>query len=426
MTCADQPTFCRDVAPILFQHCAVCHREGEIAPFSLFTYQDARRRAKQIALVVGRKLMPPWKPERGADAFRHARQLSDEQIETLSRWAASDRPEGDVADLPAKPEFPSGWHAGEPDMIVEVQRPFTVPAEGEDIYIHFVMPLALKNDRYVEAVQVLPSNRRVAHHGVIILDTRGEAQKLAREAEGDRYVRFGGPGFLPAGFLPGYAPGTVTRRNDEDDTAIHLPKEADLVLQMHYHPIGREESDQPKIGIYFADRKPQRNPALILMANNEVDIPAGEADFSRTDTFRLVCDFEVRTVWAHMHLIGREVHSWAELPNGDKRELLRIVDWDFNWQDTYEYVAPFVLPAGTTVRTTWRWDNTSSNPRNPYEPPQRITWGPSSNDEMSGLIVGGVTRDPRHEGPFWLSVLSHYLHVEGRAHAAAEKRAKSQ
>ena len=416
------PTFTKDVAPILFDHCAGCHRPDEVGPFSLLTYADTRKRAKQIAKVTEKKIMPPWKPIAEHDVFKEDRTLTDEQIGVFKAWAEAGSPMGDLKDLPPQPKFPKGWHVGKPDMILQVAKPFTIPAEGPDIYVHFVLPPHFSKDMYVKAVQVLPSNRKVAHHGVIILDGSGTARKLAAKYGGDHYPNFGGPGFLPSGFLPGYAPGQTTRIDKSDKVSIAVATGSDIVLQMHYHPIGREVTDQPQIGLYFTDKKPERNINIIGMANNDVYIPAGAKSFKRTDSFTLPVDFEVGNIWGHMHMIGSEMKVWAELPGGGTKDMLLISDWDFNWQDTYLYKKPFVLPKGTIVKAEWTWDNTASNPRNPNTPPKLVKWGEGSTDEMSGLIIGGLTVSPKEEGPMWIPVILHYLEIEQKAVAAAKQR----
>ncbi len=416
------PTFNKDVAPILFAHCTSCHRPDEVGPFPLQTYEDARKRGRQIARLTQRKIMPPWKPTAGPEVFKHARVLTEKQLALIRDWVEAGMPEGEAKDLPPLPKFPSGWHLGKPDLIVQVAKPYKIPAEGPDIYVHFVLPLDFQQEKYVKAVQVLPSNRRVAHHGVPILDGSGTARRLAKKHGGDHYPNFGGPGFIPRGFLPGYAPGQMTRIDETDPRGITLGKGIDIVLQMHYHPTGKEEYDQPQIGLYFTDKKPERNIAIIGMANNDVDIPPGARGHKRSDTFKVPVDFEVRDVWAHMHMIGKEAKAWAELPTGKKIDLLHIPDWDFNWQDTYTFQKPFVLPKGTVIHAEWTWDNTEDNPRNPFHPPRRIIWGEGSTDEMTGLIIGGQTVRASEEWLHWLSVLGHYLDAERKANEAKRKR----
>ncbi len=305
---------------------------NEVGPFSLLTYADAKKRARQLAEITAKRVMPPWKPVKGHGEFLYDRTLSDVQIAVFKKWHEAGMPEGDAKDLPPLPKFPEGWHLGEPDLILKVDKPFRIPAEGDDLYVHFVLPTGLKEDKPFRAVQVLPSNKKVAHHAVPILDVhKGKSTKLAKKH--GYYIQFGGPGFLPRGFLPGYAPGMMTHELPEDQPGV-LGKGLDVVLQIHYHLIGKEEFDQPQIGIYFTDKKPKRNPSVILMANNDIDIPSGEKNYKRTDEFKLLVDYEFRSIFAHMHMIGKEVRVWAELPDKSTRKLFLIDDWDYRWQDT--------------------------------------------------------------------------------------------
>lgn len=371
------PTFNKDVAPILFNHCSSCHRPGEVGPFNLLTYADAKKRARQLAEVTAKRLMPPWKPVKGHGEFLFERTLTDAQVAVFRQWHEAGMPEGAASDLPPLPKFPEGWHLGPPDLILKVDRPFRIPAESDDLYVHFVLPTGLKKDQPFRAVQVLPSNRKVAHHAVPMLDVaNGTAAKLANKG-GGYYVQFGGPGFLPRGFLPGYAPGMMTHELPEDQPGV-LPKGMDVVLQMHYHPTGKVEYDQPQIGIYFSDKMPKRNASVILMANNDIDIPPGEKRYKRTDEFTLPVDYEFRSIFAHMHMIGKEFRVWAELPDQTTRKLLLIDDWDYRWQDTYLYAKPFVLPKGTVIKAEFIWDNSADHPRNPNIPPKRVRWGEGS------------------------------------------------
>ncbi|MEO5917807.1 MAG: ascorbate-dependent monooxygenase [Luteolibacter sp.] len=423
---AEVPTYNKDVAPILYQKCMSCHRAGEVGPFPLASFKDAVKHARQIVDVTDDRIMPPWKPVAGHGEFKGARKLEDSQIATLKAWVDGGKIEGAAADYQAPPEFPTGWHCGEPDLILKVAKPFEIPAEGPDIYVHFVLPLAFSEDKYVRGVQIRPSDRRVAHHGVILLDGSGKAREMAARHDGDHYPNFGGPGFIPRGFLPGYAPGMTTRipaAGAENEVSLTLGKGLDVVLQMHYHPTGRATTDQPQIGLYFTTTPPKRGPAVVLMANNDVDIAPGEARHANVDEFKLPVDFEVRDIWGHMHMIGKTLKVVAKLPQGGTRDLLEIDDWDFNWQDTYIYQNPFVLPKDTVIHAEWTWDNSAANPRNPNNPPTRIVLGEGSTDEMSGLIIGGITvNQGLDEGIMWLNVLGHYMDAEGKSKAASERR----
>jgi mono/diheme cytochrome c family protein len=413
------PTFSRDVAPILYENCVTCHRPGSIAPFSLATYRDARRRAETIAAVTERGTMPPWKPaERGV--FFDERRLGPEQIRLLREWAEAGAPAGDPADLPPLPTFKEGWQLGEPDLVLEVPRPFTIPAEGPDVFAHFVFPVPIEETKYIRAVEVLPGNRRVAHHALGLLDASGKARRLAAADGGDWYTSLNA-GFLPSGLVPGYVPGQ-TARFPVEDTGIKLEPKTDFVLQMHYHPTGRVETDRTRVGLYFARRKPTAIGVGVLLGSFSIDIAPGDGAYTVSDSFKLPADMKVNDVWAHMHMLGKEVRVWAELPDGETRPLMTIDDWDFNWQDTYRYRAPFWLPKGTVIRAEFVYDNSAENPRNPNDPPRRVRIGGNSTDEMAGVVIGGAARNWLGEIAIWTGVVAHYLEVLARAAKPAWRR----
>jgi hypothetical protein len=175
----NNPTYNKDIAPILNAQCALCHRPGEVAPFSLLTYQDAAKRAGLIATVTEKRFMPPWKPEPGYGKFQHERRLTDEQIALIAAWAKAGAPEGSAKDKPAPPVFTEGWSAGQPDKVVAMGNGHTVPADGPDQFVCFVVPLNLQEDAYLLTAEFRPGNRRVVHHGVVYVDESGGARRLA-------------------------------------------------------------------------------------------------------------------------------------------------------------------------------------------------------------------------------------------------------
>jgi hypothetical protein len=409
---ADPPTFHKDVAPILYSQCAGCHRDGQVGPFPLLNYRDARKRAKQIARVTTDRTMPPWKPDAGHGDFRDARTLTAAQIATLKEWAAADTPEGNPKDGPPPPKFKDGWQLGKPDIVLKMKEPFTVPADGRDIYHHFVFPMNLTKDIHVAGVECRPGNPKVAHHAVGLLDTSGTARKLDEKTKEPGYGGLN-QGFLPAGFTPGYVPGQ-TPRLMKKGSAITIKKGTDFVLQMHYHPSGKEETDQTEIGLYLTDTPPTTILGIVAMASDEIDIPAGEKKFTAKDVFTLPADMTVESIWPHMHTIGKTVHVTADLPDGKTKELLKISDWDFNWQDTYVYARPFELPKGTKVVAEFTWDNSRDNPRNPNSPPKRVKLGEGSLDEMSGLIISGELKTWQDSLAHWGGVIGHYAEVKAK------------
>jgi len=386
---AGPPTFTRDVAPILYKNCATCHHAGEVAPFSLLTYADAAKRAKLIVDVTASHYMPPWKPVGGH--FQNERRLTAAQIATLKRWADAGAPEGNPKLAPRPPEFPSEWPLGKPDLVVQLPKPFAIPAEGTDIYQCFVVPSGVAADRYVRAFEFRPSNRRVVHHALVFTESSGVARQIAGQT--GTYPCFGSIGTLWTSAVGGWSPGNVPMAMPAG-TGVWLPKKADLVIQIHYHPTGKSEEDQSSIALYFAPGPPTRHLVDIGLTSRRIDIPPGTTDYKVTDHFTLPVDVEAIGIIPHAHLLAKTVEGWAILPNGKRISLLKIDDWDFNWQDQYRYARPLILRADTRLEMQITYDNSDANPHNPNHPPQRVRWGPGVNDEMAGLHLQAI---PVHE-----------------------------
>ncbi len=374
-------TFARDVAPILYRHCAACHRPRDVGPFPLLTYEDARRRAGVIAEVTTRRYMPPWKAAAGYGKFQGERGLTAAEIATLRRWSEGGAPEGNPADLPSLPRFPEGWRLGPPDLAAGMAHPFPVAAEGPDVYQCFVIPLGLDRDRYVRALEFRPGNRRLVHHALLFADPAGVARR-----KGESYPCFGAPGFLPVRGLGGWTPGMppITLPAGAELT---LPKGSDLVLQMHFQPTGRVEREQSTVALYFTDTPPVKRLLDVPLGSNRIDIPPGERAYKVRDHFTLPVDVEAVGIIPHAHYLCRDMKGHAVLPDGTRKRLLWIPDWDFAWQDQYRYETPIRLPAGTRLEMEFTYDNSADNPRNPHHPPRRVVWGPESTDEMAGLHV---------------------------------------
>lgn len=364
-----------------------------MAPFSLLTYQDAAKRAQLIASVTAKRYMPPWLPSE--PRFQHERKLTGEEIVMLGRWAEEGAPLGNAAETPPAPKFADGWQLGKPDLEAETLAPFTVPADGPDLYQCFDIPSASKESHYVRAIDIRPGNPKVVHHAILFEDTSGTARQ---RDHGAGYPCFGTPGFLPARGLGGWTPGAVPFQTPEDIPEL-LSGGADLVLQVHYHPDGKRESDRSRIGIYFTARKPARQAFDIPLGSNRIDIPPGDRTYKVTDHFTVPVTVDVIGINPHAHYICKEMYGYAVLPNGSRITLLRIPDWNFDWQQQYTYMTPIRLPADTRVEMEFTYDNSDANPRNPNHPARRVMWGPGSTDEMAGLhiAVAPVARDDAEE-----------------------------
>ncbi|VTS04434.1 ascorbate-dependent monooxygenase [Tuwongella immobilis] len=385
------PTFTKDVAPILWNHCASCHRPGEIGPFPLLTYQDAAKRAKFLVDVTESRRMPPWKPAPGHGKFQDERRLGDAELATLAKWAQAGAPEGDAKDLPKMPSFPEGWQLGTPDLILKMPESFTVPAEGRDLLQCFVIPMGLQKDQMVAAWEFRPGNRKVVHHAILYTDHTGQARLRDRLDPKPGYQSFGGPGILPSGGLGGWAPGS-TPRFLPDGTGKFLRNGSDLVLQIHYHPNGKEEIDQSQVGIYFVKKPVKTIVGGIALRSRNILIPPGKADYTiRTESDPLPADAYAIGIAPHMHYIGKSVKVTAHKPDGSEESLLWIPEWDFNWQGAYAYEKPVKLPKGTVVKLEAIYDNSENNPFNPSHPPKLVKWGEQTTDEMCLLGIPIIT-----------------------------------
>lgn len=385
---AQTPTFTKDVAPILWANCAGCHHPGHVAPFSLLTHKDAARRAKFLVDVTASRRMPPWRaaPDYGLH-FINERRMSDSDIKTLARWADAGAPEGDPKDLPPMPKFREGWQLGTPDLVVKMAQPFTVPAGGPDVYRCFIIPLNVDEDKMVNAVEFRPGNKRLIHHAGFHLDTKGQARKRDGEDGKPGYTSVGSPGFSPTGSLGGWGLAGYPRFLPPG-TGMPLAKGSDLVLQIHYHPSGKEDQDQSEVGIYFSKTPVNRFVARFSARQTKLLIPAGDSRHRITgESQPLPVDVEMWMVSNHMHILGREVRSWAELPSGEIQPFVWIKDWDFHWAERYELAAPLKLPRGTIIKVEGYYDNSAGNPRNPNSPPKDVGYGNNLTDEMLGCSL---------------------------------------
>ena len=407
-------TFTRHVAPIVFEHCATCHRPGGSGPFTLLRYDDVARRARQIAEVTTSGFMPPWLPEPGFGEFVGERRLTDTQIATLAAWAESGAAEGDASDLPEPPAATDGWALGEPDLTVSLPAPYTLPADGPDVFRNLVMPLPVDETRWVKTVELRPGNPRFVHHAIMAVDdTTSSRRREADETEQPEQPGFSGMemglAFMPDGHLMGWTPGMAPNPGT-DGLAWRLDPGTDFVLQLHMLPSGRAETIAPVAGFHFADAPPAGPPLYLIRldADHLLDIPPGDSGFAVEDAVVLPIDLEVHAVYPHAHYLARSMEGRATLPDGTERWLIRIDDWDFNWQDVYRVREPYVLPAGTTLSMRFTYDNSADNPRNPSDPPRRVRAGNRSSDEMAHLQL---QVRPRRTGDLVLLRESLYRHA---------------
>jgi hypothetical protein len=385
------PTYTANVAAVLQKNCLECHRKGQVAPFALETYEQARKRAADIASVVDERSMPPWKASAHFGLkFKDERTLPEKDIATLVAWAESGAPEGNPRDLPPAPKFSDDWALGTPDMVIDIGADFAIPAAGDDIYRCFVVPTHLDKDQYVTAIEFRVDNRRVVHHILAYVDVSGEARKRDAADPGPGYSCFAGPGEPVHGDLGGWAPGIQPSPLPEG-IGRSLPRGSDVIIQLHYHPSGKAETDRTRVGLHFA-RKPIRQTLhWTAAANPEMVLPPGEDNVEVKAAWPVPVDLVAHAVTPHMHLLGRDIAMSVTFPDGRVQDLIKIDEWDFNWQYSYFFDKPMDLPKGSVLNVVSHFDNSSSNPRNPNKPPKLVKWGEATTDEMCvGFIA--VTR----------------------------------
>jgi hypothetical protein len=363
---APSVTFTRDVAPILHAKCVTCHRVGEVAPMSLITYTDARPYARAIRDKVVGRAMPPWFADPKFGSFANDARLSQKEIDTIATWVDAGAPQGDAKDMPKPPQFTDGWQLGEPDYVVElpeVQIPASMP-DGADYFPTPNIAIDLKDDHWIRALEIRPSNKEVTHHSVIFSTASGSIM--------------GSSGVFDV--LGVWAVGTPATQYP-DGQGRWLRKGQTLRTNLHYHPNGKPQVDRTKVGFYFGKGEIKKEVVAGLAGNIAFAIPPQTANYEMRAAWIADQDVNVVSLFPHMHLRGKDMSMTATYPDGNVETLLSVPQYDFNWQLFYYPKTNIRLPRGTRVDLVAHFDNSSANKRNP-DPNRRVTFGESSTAEM--------------------------------------------
>ncbi len=360
---ADSPpalTFHKNIEPILQKHCQECHRPGEAAPMSLLTYAQTRPWAKAIksALLTGK--MPPWHAESHCGKFSNDLSLTPLDKEALIAWVDSGAQEGSAADAPRPRKFTEGWRIPKPDVVFEMPEEFNVPASGPVDYQYFPVATNFTEDKWVEAVEVRPSDRSVVHHAIVVTGSPDD--------------------YAGQDYLAGYAPGAGPQIWKPGQARL-IRAGAHLIFQMHYTANGKPVRDRTRIGIVFAKRPPAEQIVAMQAAAHRLAIPAGDANYRATAIATVEQPSYLVGLRAHMHMRGKAFTFRAVYPSGATETLLEIPRYDFNWQPYYYLETPKYLPRGTRIEAIGTFDNSANNPANP-NPSAIVLWGPQSWDEM--------------------------------------------
>jgi mono/diheme cytochrome c family protein/peroxiredoxin len=392
-------TYAKDIATILNENCVACHRAGDVGPFPLDSYEQAKIWSTAIKDYTARRIMPPWKATPGHGDFHDMRWLTDAQLAKIAAWADSGAPKGDLKQMPPKPALHAAgdWPLGKPDLVLKSVKPYHLEAEGKDVYRNFTMPHEFTEDTYISAFDFRPSNRTIVHHIIAYIDVTGESSRERdnKESEPGWSVSGGGSGIKNDQWGDGWAPG-MTPRPLAPGVAVKVPKGAKLVLQVHYHKTGKPEEDQSEIALYLAKQPVKEVLRTVPMGNPFFQLKPGVAGQEVKAAFVVPADVKLRQILPHMHMLGTSMKVTATLPDGTEKPLIWIQNWDFNWQYNYRYKEPLSLPKGTRLNLIATYDNTASNPNQPSHPPKLVRFGEQTTDEMCFAFLG-VTVDGNGE-----------------------------
>ena len=390
-----QPTFAKDISPIIYNKCTNCHRPGEIGPFSLTNYEEVSQKSNLIKYVTEIRYMPPWQPDPDYSHLMGETALSDEEIELIGEWVDAGAPEGDQLQEAPMPEFPEGSLLGEPDLVLEFEEEHIHPGNNKDEYRYFVLPTGLVQDKVLKAIELRPGNKKIVHHCLFFEDTGGYAARA--DATTPEYgfdafnnsAGFGVEQVLNNNQYPGYVPGQKPRFYP-DGLGQKLTAGSDLVIQMHYAPWPVDEVDKSQINLFFADE----NETVDRFVEDHVMVPLPgvlingpfiiQANTRKTfvGEWKIPKDISLIGISPHMHLLGQDWEVHLEDEEGNKTNLISIPEWDFNWQGMYYFPRMVVAKRGWKVVAKATYDNTVNNPFNPNNPPKFVSWGEGTEDEM--------------------------------------------
>jgi hypothetical protein len=391
---ASQPTYSKDIAPIIYKHCSSCHRPGEIGPFSLTNYQEVSNWATGIRYVTENKIMPPWKADPTYSRFMDENYLSETQIKTISEWVDAGTPMGNPSEEPPFPDFPQNSLLGEPDLVLTFDRSYTHKGTGVDEYRYFVLPTGLTQNKKIKAIELRPGNTKIVHHALFFSDNSGKAKEYDDQTPEYGFSANENPDFdvfevINRDQYPGYVPGQKPRRFP-DGLAMDIQAGSDLVIQMHYAPWSVDETDSSSVNIFFADESEIIDRTVRDYIMLPFNLTGGANTFflqpNQVKTFEGVYtipfDVSLVGIFPHMHYLGKNWEVYIENTDGSKTNLIKINDWDFNWQGGYYFDRYKIAKKGSKVRAFAKYDNSASNPANPSNPPRFVTWGEGTKDEM--------------------------------------------
>lgn len=405
---ANAQTFTEDVASIVYNQCSTCHRPGEIGPMNLTNYEEIKSYGQTIKAVTSLRYMPPWQPDSGYSRVMNENFLTDDQIETIANWVDNGMPEGPISAEPPFPDYPEGSLLGKPDLVLNFAETHIHKGNNQDEYRYFVLPTGLSEDKIVKAIELRPGNSKIVHHSLFFEDRSGTVAQYDAQTPEYGFDAFSSAFDISQVLLydqyPGYVPGTKPLYYPEGLGQM-LHAGSDLIMQMHYAPSSVDETDLSSVNIFFADEEEQVDRIVKDRIMLPSDLPGGFFNFTLSPeqvrsfhgTWTVNQPISLMGLSPHMHLLGTDWEVYIEKPDGTRENMISIPEWDFNWQGAYYFPKFIIAPVGSVIHAIAGYDNTSENVNNPSNPPQFVSWGENTTDEMYYLPLFYVTYEDGDE-----------------------------
>lgn len=389
-------TFTKDIASIIYTNCTSCHRPGEVAPFPLVSYKDVASKAKMILNVIESHYMPPWKADPNYLHYANERILRNGEIDSLKHWVDLRMPKGKKSDLPPLPSDYTGYYnLGKPDYVFRMKKPFLIKGNNKQKFVWIKIPYDFHTkEEYLDlmTVELVPDNKKYVHHIQTSWFEFDKKYNNLLEKGNDFYLKedsitnsdfiklvpameFERPKLVHMGL---WSPG-VTPQIFEDNIGSKIPSKGIFIAGMHYEESPTDVYDNSHFNVYLKKKPVERvinNIDIGLDGDSPVEPPLViPPDTIATFYSKLKINGDLSILYAmpHMHLIAKKFLAYAITPQKDTIKIIKINDWAYNWQEFYKFNPMLKIPRGSTIHIEGTYDNTSSNPNNPFNPPRTIS-----------------------------------------------------